>query len=184
MCKPASGILTKDAVFFSEIGDSHEQVIDEHKLNADGARGPNIVRFEITPPDGNYSLPLDQWVYRVDQDVMPEWYDAARDKPRALAMLPAWAAAHIVDSGEHKCGAGRSLVAIGTARVVQSGGECRAHGSAQVTQSGGECWAYDTAQVTLAGGVCRAYGRAQVTQSGGECRAYDNAEIIKAKGDL
>ena len=105
----------------------------------------------------------------MDQDVMPEWYDAARDKPRALAMLPAWAAAHIVDSGEHKCGAGRSLVAIGTARVVQSGGEC---------------WAYDTSQVTLAGGVCRAYGRAQVTQSGGECRAYDNAEIIKAKGDL
>ena len=49
MCTPASFVLTKDRVFWSKKSDSHEDIIEEYKLNPDGIRGPNIVRVKISP---------------------------------------------------------------------------------------------------------------------------------------
>ena len=53
MCKPASFVLTKTKVFWSENSDSHDDIIREHKLNESGTRGINILRVEIAPDDGN-----------------------------------------------------------------------------------------------------------------------------------
>ena len=50
MCQPASFVLTKDAVFWSRFTDSHEEIIKESGLHADGAKGPNILRVEVVPP--------------------------------------------------------------------------------------------------------------------------------------
>ena len=88
MCKFASFVLTKDAVFWSDKSDSHEHIISEHGLHADGVRGPNILRVEIIPGAKlkKFSQYKD-WEYKVDQDQMPEWFDAARDEKRARKAL-------------------------------------------------------------------------------------------------
>ena len=85
MCQPISGVMTKDFVFFG-ITDSHEDIIEQHKLH-EGAGRVNILRFEITPPMGNFSAPLEQWTYRRDQDVFPKWHDEHYDEFRASAAL-------------------------------------------------------------------------------------------------
>jgi hypothetical protein len=100
MCKEASFVLTKDRAFFSKTSDSHDQIIIEHDLHADGVGGPNVARVEIVPPGGDYRLPLDQWVYSLDQDIVPEWYDAEECEARVRQVLPEWVAAKTVPPGQ------------------------------------------------------------------------------------
>jgi hypothetical protein len=90
MCKPASFVITKDRIYWSKLSDSHEDIIREFKLNADGIGGPNIVRVEIAPPSGNLSLPLEQWKYQLDQTDVPKWYDAKTAERECRAELKAW----------------------------------------------------------------------------------------------
>lgn len=88
MCKFASFVLTKGEEFWSETSDSYEQIIKEHQLHADGARGPNILRVEISPTDKIKVWPsLKAWEYRVDQDVMPEWFIAETAEKRTRLAL-------------------------------------------------------------------------------------------------
>ena len=88
MCKFASFVLTKGEEFWSEKSDSHEEIIGEHKLHADGARGPNILRVEISPTAKIKVWPsLKAWEYRVDQDRMPEWFDVKECEKRTRAAL-------------------------------------------------------------------------------------------------
>ena len=47
MCNPAGIILTKDCAFWSKRSDSHEAIIEENGLHADGARGPNTLRYKL-----------------------------------------------------------------------------------------------------------------------------------------
>jgi len=90
MCNPASFVMTKERVFWSKTSDSHEDIIKEFNLCADGVRGSNIVRVEITPPNGNLSLTLSQWIYSVDQDDVPGWYDAKTAERECRVKLKAW----------------------------------------------------------------------------------------------
>ena len=73
MCQPASFIETKSKVFWSKFSDSHEDIIQEHKLH-EGAR-INFVRIEITPPDMDFTKPISKWIYNVDQDITPDWFN-------------------------------------------------------------------------------------------------------------
>jgi hypothetical protein len=80
--------LTKDREFWSEKSDRHEDIISENNLHVDGAHGPNILRVEISPTDKIKVWPsLKAWAYRVDQDRMPEWYNAEKCEKRARAAL-------------------------------------------------------------------------------------------------
>ena len=88
----ASFVLTKDRVFWSEKTDSHESIIEEFGLFADGAKGTNILRVEVTPPKGAALVDwsdLSAWTYRVDQDIVPVWADAQVDEERVRAALVA-----------------------------------------------------------------------------------------------
>ena len=82
MCNFASFVLTVDQVFWSDTSDSHEEIIREHQLHPDGALGPNILRVEITPPREGDMSDLSQWVYKVDQDILPKW-SSDKDESRA-----------------------------------------------------------------------------------------------------
>ena len=90
MCTPASFVLTRDRVCWSRVTNSHEDIIREYTLHVDGARGPNVVRVEITPGDENYFSDPATWIFCTDQDQFPEWYDPARDEARTRAALPEW----------------------------------------------------------------------------------------------
>jgi len=88
MCKFASFVLTKDGVFWSDKSDSHEEIIKEHNLHADGIRGPNILRVEIVPGAKIKKFTTyKDWEYRIDQDQMPAWFDAPKDEKRARQAL-------------------------------------------------------------------------------------------------
>ena len=88
MCKFASFVLTKGEEFWSDKSDSHEEIIRENNLHADGVRGPNILRVEISPTNKIKIWPsLKAWDYRVDQDQMPEWFNAAECEKRTREAL-------------------------------------------------------------------------------------------------
>jgi len=172
MCKPASGVLTKDKVHWSKKSESHEAIIAEHQLHADGVNGPNILCFEIVPPNGDFQLPSDQWEYRIDQDELPKWHDAKRDEERARSMLPEWLAAKVVLPDQSAECVNRQIVAVyGTVRACGSA-TVEAYGSATVEAYGSATVeAYDLATV-------EAYGSAAVwAYDSATVRAHDSATV-------
>jgi hypothetical protein len=181
VCRPASFIITKSSVFFSTLGDSHEAIIRENTTHPDGARGPTIVRVEIVPPANRYDLPLDQWLYAVDQDILPDWYDAEDAERRARVALSDWAAHHIIRSGRiDGISDGMTRILLGDAQSHgQTGGECDCYDSSQSRgQTGGLCICYDSSQSRgQTGGLCICYDSSQSRgQTGGECICYGSSQ--------
>jgi len=175
MCQTASLVATKDRVFWSKDGDSHEQIIKENGLHDDGVRGPNIVRFEISPPANAYSMPLGEWAYSLGQDILPDWYDAEDVERRGRAALEKWAEVHILrDGGE--CKEGQTRIVLGGA-LEMSGGVAWGYGSATINQSGGRAWGCGSATINQSGGVAYGYGSATINQSGGEAWGCGSATI-------
>jgi hypothetical protein len=94
MCKFASFVLTKGEVFWLKDSDSHEEIISKYNLHADGVLGPNILRVEITPSNAQTEFTdYASWVYRIDQDTMPSWFNAEYDEKRTREELIARAKA-------------------------------------------------------------------------------------------
>ncbi len=92
MCRPASFYLTRENIYWSKTSDSHTDIIREFNLREDDSRNaPSGVRIEVSPPGGNLSLPLADWVYKVDQDRTPAWYDSVDGENRARRALSDWA---------------------------------------------------------------------------------------------
>jgi len=88
MCHAASFILTENEVYFSEKHDSHEEIISENKLVADGANGPHILRVEINPVEN--LMDLTTWKFKIDQDTRPTWFNAEKDEARVRTALKSW----------------------------------------------------------------------------------------------
>jgi phage gp45-like len=103
MCEAASLVITTDKVFWSLKSDAHEEIIREFGLKDEVANRITLVRVEITPPNGDWAAPLCQWQYKVDQDLLPEWYEKDPDKQesRARAALKYWFSAKVFLSGNH-----------------------------------------------------------------------------------
>ena len=82
MCVFASFVLTKTGAYWSEKGDSHEDIILEHNLPE-----PDILRVELTPEEDLCNF--DTWKYCVDQDqdVMPRWFNSTQDEHRTRTAL-------------------------------------------------------------------------------------------------
>jgi len=170
MCNPASFVVFEDRVLWSRVGDSHEQIRQENGIavRQDGVLDweREGIPCEIVPPDRDYTLPLDKWQFMWDEGVnpakLPAWaFDA---EVRCRTCLDSWAASHVVREGEHECGDGRTLVLLGTARLVG--------------QTGGRVWLYGNAQSHgQTGGVACLYGQAQSHgQADGEVWLFEQAQ--------
>ena len=73
--KPISLVVTKHRLY-AGMTDSHEDIIETYKLKEQNIKGDILlVRVEIYPPDSNYRLPLDDWIFTTDQDLLPDWFD-------------------------------------------------------------------------------------------------------------
>jgi hypothetical protein len=163
MCTFASIVLTKDNAFWA-LHDNHSQIIADNKLVETVAGRVTLVRIELTPPNNNYSAPLDQWRYRVDQDLLPEWYEPDATEERARRAFCELAAKRILREGKHEVCEG-SYVVVDNATVT-------ADGRATVT-------AYDSATVTADdNATVTADGRATVTAcDNATVTAYDSATV-------
>jgi len=86
MCKFASFVLTKENVYWLPKDESHENIIKEFKLVELFGGKPQIVRVEITPNKETIGE-LDTWQFKIDQDILPDWYDQDTDELRTRAAL-------------------------------------------------------------------------------------------------
>jgi hypothetical protein len=139
MCTPASLVLTKVRVFFSKTNNSHEDVIDEHGLTQDGVRGPNIVRVEVVPPNHDYSVPVQDWNFNVDQDILPDWWDAVDGERRTRAAMSDWMTYHCCSQGhgrtnEHLVGGFRVSQHSGKSSTQKAGDQSTQKAGDQSTQ--------------------------------------------------
>jgi hypothetical protein len=166
MCSPASLIITRDKVFWSRKTDSHDEIMWEFGLNDEVAGKITLVKVEITPPNGNMRIPIEQWQYQVDQDLLPDWYEKNPDKheKNARAALQDWHDAKVFLSGYHEIRDGQCW-AYGSSQVM-------AYDSSQVTAcDSSQVTAYDSSQVT-------AYGSSQVTAYGSsQVKAYGSSQV-------
>ena len=121
MCQPASMIVTKKDVLWSKNTDSHEDIIDELSFHMDGVRGPNGVRVEIFPKDGDLSSNTRTWAFKVDQDILPEWWDRDDAEKRTRVALKAWKAAKVITKDVAVLREGQFYIYGGTIQAVEGG---------------------------------------------------------------
>jgi hypothetical protein len=94
MCHPASFVLTRDSVFWSKTSNSHNAIIREHGLCEDVVYRPTLLRVEISPDNGDYTRPMSEWTYHIDQDFLPMWVDKINDEMRVRAAMLEWRKYH------------------------------------------------------------------------------------------
>lgn len=76
MCKFKSGIITKSKVFLAPIyNDSHSDLlrslnIEDNHINA----SKMFVRAELIPYANDKKIPVSEWKFVVDQDIVPDWF--------------------------------------------------------------------------------------------------------------
>ena len=76
MCRFKSGIITRELTYCPWDTERHEEMIDRLKLD-DSTRSPDFVRVELTPCGDKWWKNIDGWKFNVDQDYLPDWWNAA-----------------------------------------------------------------------------------------------------------
>ena len=98
MCKLKSGLLFKTGVFVPDY-DSHDKMLTEKGIEdtAENRIAEKFVRFELSPENDDPFVPIDMWVFKIDQDELPEWIKSDPEKYEAIARaaVKEWAEKHI-----------------------------------------------------------------------------------------
>ena len=95
MCRLKSGIILKDRIFVPEYN-SHTEMLEELGIEDDYLNASKtFVRFELSPEDNDAFSDIDNWKLKVDQDIVPDWYDEAMYKPQIVEKVKEWAKEHI-----------------------------------------------------------------------------------------
>lgn len=82
MCNFKSGVIFKNRVVLAPEGnESHSSLleslnIEDSHMNA----SKTFVRAELIPKDGNKATDVSTWKYKVDQDIVPDWYEVDSGK--------------------------------------------------------------------------------------------------------
>lgn len=82
MCNFKSGIILKNRIVLAPEGnESHSDLLKSLKIEDNYTNASRVfVRAELTPPDNNKAIPVEKWKYKVDQDVVPDWYEEDPDR--------------------------------------------------------------------------------------------------------
>ena len=95
MCKLKSGIILKDSVFVPDYN-SHTDMLEELKIKDTRENAERLfVRAEFYPKEDIFS-DVNKWIYRVDQDILPEWYVEEADKDRFIKAVKEWRKKHVL----------------------------------------------------------------------------------------
>jgi hypothetical protein len=200
MCKPASFVMTKDRVYWSRKSDSHEDIIEEFGLSHLDTNQPGIARVELSPANDDLRTPIAEWVFKADQDILPEWWEPVWAEEQTRKVIAEWADAKLLLSGARVVKEGL-VYAYGSATVEAYGSATvKAYGSATVkAYDSATVKAYDSATVeaddsatveAYDGATVEAYGSATVkaddsatveAYDGATVKAYDGA-TVKAYG--
>lgn len=100
MCKFKSGIITKNGITLAPMyNDSHSSLlvsmgIEDNQMNAMKV----FVRAELVPPNNDKTADVKSWKYRVDQDIVPDWYeeDSKRYEDEMREAVADWMEKHFI----------------------------------------------------------------------------------------
>jgi len=189
MCKSASFIVTQNDVLFSKYSDSHEDIISENKLN-DETNTPDFVRIEIFPKDNDYRTPMENWIFKTDQDFLPEWFNIKEAEIACRDKINEWAKTHIIRKDTRiptEFTKLNLIILSGNVKIdTVSGGDVWSYNKSKLTintLSGGYVLSYDTSNVTIdtvSGGDVRSCDTSKLTintVSSGDVRSYDTSKL-------
>lgn len=100
MCNFKSGIITRKGVTLAPIyNDSHSDLL--RKMNIEDTRENAMrifVRAELIPPNNDKTVEVSKWKFRVDQDIVPDWYekDPQRYESEFREAVDEWMKEHFV----------------------------------------------------------------------------------------
>lgn len=192
MCQLKSCLVLKDRVFCPDYN-SHQFMLEELGIEDDYLHASKtFVRVELMPPDNTKSLmePLDRWTLKVDQDIVPEWWDEKADRQRVEEAVEIWHKKHVFTEGKHIVTTGTAVYAYGDAEVqVSNDATVIAHDSTTVKAYGNaKVYAFDKTTVETISNVSveapgdatvKAYGNARVDAFGrATVKAYNRAMVI------
>ena len=83
MCNFFSCLVDKKKRVYWKGGvDNHHELIEIFKLddNTTDQQRIKFAKIEIVPPSGILFYPLEQWKFKVDESVRPEWFSPAHEK--------------------------------------------------------------------------------------------------------
>ena len=75
MCQFKSGLILRERTYAPWGMDSHEDMIRELNLNDSGYE-PDFVRVELIPSGKEWWKSSKDWMFKVDQDYLPDWWNA------------------------------------------------------------------------------------------------------------
>ena len=160
MCQFKSALCLKDRVFVPDY-DSHDRMLKDLGIPDDYIHASKtFVRVELSPADGNPASDPMGWRIRIDQDILPDWFDHKVDELRVKEAITEWCKVHVLREGTHEVRDG-VWIAYGSATVkAYDSATVKACGSATVEACGSATVeAYDSATV----------------------KAYDSATVILPK---
>jgi len=107
MCQFKSGIITKRGVTLAPMyNDSHSKLlefmgIEDTRENA----MRKFVRAELVPPKNDKTADVKNWKYRVDQDIVPDWYeeDSKRYEDEMREAVVDWMKEHFANICGKSC---------------------------------------------------------------------------------
>lgn len=184
MCRPFSGIIghKHSKVFYDLDIDSHEELIKKFKLR-DDKDTPNFVRFEINPKNNVFDKSPENWVFRIDQDRIPDWFDKKRAEKQARVMLADFLENRVlVGKKIDEITEGRWFFRDCTIREISWGAKVtEIAGKSKVTRI-----TEDAKVDTIAGKskVTRIEGNVKITEITGDVENGAIAESVKIENDL
>ena len=126
MCRMKSGLIFKDEVFIPDY-DSHSQMLEELGIEDNEKNASSkFIRAELYPKANDVFSPIDTWVFRVDQDILPDWYVEKYDEERMRNAVKKWAEGHI------HVGKDNLRISSGEGHYIKDCKNVNIHGSATV----------------------------------------------------
>ena len=166
MCRFKSAIILKDRVFITDV-DSHTELLEQLKIADTKENAEKLfVRAELYPENDDVFSNINNWVFNVDQDILPEWFVKEYDKQRMVEAVKKWAENHIYIDKENIKVSGKAYLK-NCKNVSCNNSTVRAYGNSTVTAYGNSTvYVYDNSTV-------RAYGNSTV-------KAYSNSTVVIA----
>ena len=85
MCQFRSGIILKNKCVVAQgVSDSHSDLLESLKIEDTYENAMRkFVRAELIPKDGEWWTEPETWIFKVDQDIVPEWFSNDRERYEA-----------------------------------------------------------------------------------------------------
>jgi hypothetical protein len=122
MCSPASFIIVKgQPPVWSKYTESHTEIRKEFGLPENTDTLTANVQVELSPENGDLKTPIKNWVFRVDQDRLPTWWDANEAEIATRKEIKKWAKQKLITKDCAELRDGQFYVVGGTISQVLGG---------------------------------------------------------------